>query len=60
MKVENQQSKCTTKQGFLLVGKAREVFAALEALAKLETQMLNLVGLLYGKVIRIEELPNDG
>ena len=42
-------------QGFILIGKAKTVFATLKILAELEWQILNLVGLLYGKVIKLEE-----
>jgi len=45
-------------EGFVMIGKAKTVLATLKILAELEWQVLNLVGLLYGKVIKLEEVKN--
>ena len=45
-------------EGFVMIGKVKTVFATLKILAELEWQVLNLVGLLYGKVIKLEEVKN--
>ena len=45
-------------EGFVLIGKAKTVFATLKILAELEWQLPSLLGLLYGKVIKLEEVKN--